>query len=232
MWYHRPMSDEFREAHLEAFIEWLMQGDTTIPFDLHAQDIDDYTFMKRYIPTLIVSSAGGLCPFQAEGYMFDLAFYYRERHGWAELRLAHTHNECYGGGEALYAASTEVPEFRDSRTGEWLQTLLHLVPQLERSPFLYQFPCKKVVQEQEGGVWRPDHDDPYTSIISSWGDTLEEAWNEMHTFHESWGMSSAGMSRAEQESLHEARLATVLPEPVETDNRIFPDPEPVFEILH
>lgn len=225
------MSEEFEQAMKESFLDWLDgAGGEDIPFDMWAVDPSDYRDLQSYVPSLVVASAGGMCPFQAEGLLFNLNFYYRERHGYASLTLAPTQSDCYDVSASLYTAGMEVEEFRDGSF--WVETLFTLIPKLERSKFRYSFPHKRVKFTDEHDVWSAyiDLEDDFSTHRSGWGMTPEEGWEAATKFEVDSYLEEHGWSPAQQRFHHDLILATMLPEPLEVDDREWPEPEPKFEV--
>lgn len=224
------LSKEFEENTKAAFMEWL-NSNGEVDFDMWARDPKDYEFMKQYVPSLVVASAGGMCPFQAEGLLFGFNFYYRERHGWAELRLANAKDECYGGEGVLYSAGCEVEEFRDS--SHWLPTLLELIPQLSRPPFPYLFLHKELKYTDSNDAFTAyvDEADEAMTARTGWANTPEEALEAVKKFEEIAYLTTHGITFEKQKFLHDLMLSTLQEAPANSDERKFPEVEPVFEVL-
>jgi hypothetical protein len=53
------------------------------------------------IPGLIVTSWGGCCPFQADGYFNEFPFYFRARGGFWTLEVANPGSDPVSNGELL-----------------------------------------------------------------------------------------------------------------------------------
>jgi len=179
----KNMSKEFEKKHIESFFELLKNGNTDddLDFDMYARDIADFAWLKEFIPEIIIYSAGGLCPFQAEGYLGEYTFYYRERGGFASLSLAMSKEDCYGASDNLYRSSIEVEEFREGPG--WFSTLMNLIEKLERNSYLYQFQRDEV---DYGTNNNPDDikkklDEEGEVVHGStpaWGFTAEEAFEK------------------------------------------------------
>lgn len=217
-------------------------------FDMYAQDVNEWKWLQQFVPEVIVYSAGGACPFQAEGYLGEFNFYYRERGGSASLNLARSQKESYSAVDSLYCASIEVEEFRPAH--EWLGTFLTLVEQLEKNPYLYQFQADEVVGT--GKVFSKKFDENGNAIHTTaggWGFTEEEAYQNTLEHIESmrsWFMR--GHSRYDRELKKEilepekdwtdedydryVSLRNVQPivVKIEGEDRDYPDVDPVFEV--
>lgn len=222
------MGKEFHENKMKAFKDWV-GGGADVDFDLWSQDPDDWKDLRQFIPSLVIASAGGIVPFQAEGLLFGLNFYYRERHGWASLSLAHTQEECYGPN-VLYSAGEEVEEFRGGLG--WLDSLFNLIPHLEEVEFLYSFPHDELIFEKDHGEGEvhPHPEGGMKSWVSVRGKTQEEAWAKATRFERHPYFDGLGWSEDFQRRIHEAKMATLRNEPREVDERIFPETPPVFEV--
>ena len=96
---------------LGSFETWL-KSDSSLNFDIYAQNPDEWIWLRKIIPNLVVSSAGGSCPFQAEGLLYGLPFYYRERNGWASLSVGES-NGAPPYLDSIYSAGIDCAEFSD-----------------------------------------------------------------------------------------------------------------------
>lgn len=182
------MSKEFEKKHKESFLNLLENVDMNddVEFDLYARDIKDFNWLKEFIPDIVIYSAGGMCPFQAEGYLGEYNFYYRERGGNASLSLATSKNDCYGGADNLYRANIEVEEFREGPG--WFSTLMNLIEKLERNSYLYQFQCDEIDfgpsgNDKENMKKKVDENgNVIHGFKGGWGFTAEEAFKEAVSF--------------------------------------------------
>lgn len=218
------MSEDFDEKKKEAFVAYL-ESDGEIPFDMYSVDLEKSEALQEIFPGLLISSAGGIVPFQAEGLIDGYPFYYRDRHGWASLTIGEKDGEPpYLMDGSLYSAGVETEEFGGG--DNFLKNLTKLIPALERSPFLYHF---------EG--WALDYDtyeNGYTSFrktdmketIYGWGQNVDEAWEYVHKFKEH--MREYGWDEDFQSRKIEAQEIGRVP--VNQDERVFPEPEPVFRV--
>jgi hypothetical protein len=223
------MSEEF-EQHLEkAFQEWIA-SDSELRFDMYAQDLADSKPLQELIPSLVVTSAGGICPFQAEGMLFGLSFYYRERGGWASLRLGQKAEDCYLTAESLFDAGEEVDEFRSGAV--WLDTLINLIPKLEKTVFLYSFPYLTfpLGDFEDLLTVEPGTDPTQISHYYVRAESAAEAFRIASTFEEDAWLTEKGCTSEMQRKWFEARVATMSQIPLKSDERVWPDPLPVFEV--
>jgi hypothetical protein len=220
------MSKKFDAQHRKNAEEYLSASEffSELGFDLYAQDINDWTWLSQLIPGIVVTSAGGIVPFQAEGLLHGLPFYYRERSGWASLSIAGANEPNAYGNTNLYHAGEEVEEFR-SGPG-WVSTLLNLVENLERSPFLYHFEGRDTQTTGEGDEMEV-HTLNAPKTYWGWGHTPEEAFED--TKEISSYLSEHGYSEDFQREMWDAKR--IYPMHTNDDDRIFPDPEPVFAVF-
>lgn len=175
------MSKEFEEKQKEAFVNYLTsyKEGQEIEFDMYARDISDFNWLKEFIPGIVIYSAGGITPFQAQGYLDGFNFYYRERGGVASLNLANSKKECYDLATALYTADIEVEEFREGFG--WFSTLMNLVEKLERTPYRYKFQKDSVDFGSNGTSFVKEFDENGEVVHDStigWGLTADEAFKD------------------------------------------------------
>lgn len=218
------MGKEFEENMRKSFLDYLENGDLEIGYDPYAQELGDWDWLEKMVPGLVISSAGGLCPFQAEGLLQGYPFYYRERHGDAELRLAPKdttgHYLLY---ESLWSSTEEVEEFRNGP--DWVGTLLRLIEKLEKTPYLYEFPAKKLEFSDPS-----DHRTAFATdemeTVFGWGHSVDEAWNDAQKPSEY--LLSRGWSIDDLK--HEWDLRDPSPVPLHLDQRFYPESFPNFEV--
>lgn len=163
-------------------------------------------------PDLQITQAGGVCPFQAEGTLHGLPFYFRYRHAWAELRINGT--DWY---KPLYLAGREFGgEDQGWLDGpDFVALLTELIGNLRRAPIFWRFPG---VQPRDAGVIKAGTPDEF----GAWADTPEQAWADLHQ-PSSW-LREAGLDDAAQAQLVAERQMS--PVTTTVDDRVFPDPDP------
>lgn len=216
------MTTEFEQNKRKAWDEFLKNPSLFYDFDMYAQDLTQWEWLSCLIPGASLTSAGGVVPFQASGLLHGLPFYYRERHGTASLSVAEA-EESASGQQVLYRASEDVEEFR---TGpEWIETLLNLVDRLEKAEFLWQFVGRRVSFKTP-----KDLESMYTSdeqeVYAAWGHDPAAARVEL--MKESAVLARYGWSSETQARYRE--LCQIGLVPVNKDDRVYPSPEPVFEV--
>lgn len=115
---------------------------------MYATDPGWFRDLSERIPGLLVHSAGGMLPFQSEGTLHGFPYYFRYRHGYAQLRVMDPNvNEDEATlFEHLYSAGMD---YGDEYGGildrdEFCTLMITLVPQLERGAFLWEFVGIKV----------------------------------------------------------------------------------------
>lgn len=221
--------EEFQNKKREAFISYLESGDDEgVEFDLYAQNVDSWLWLQELIPGIVVSSAGGVAPFEAQGLLHGHPFYYRDRHGYASLSIGAIDGEApYLGDTTLYGASTETSE--GDGEASFVKNLLKLVPKLERTPFPYEFQGRKIewgnvpIQERKYRVVEGEFDE-FPSV--GWGYFPEEAFQELAKPSEY--LLSRGWTEEIQREIYELRAFS--PVPVKTDERKYPEVDPPFAV--
>lgn len=189
--------------------------------DLYAQDPSDWAFLTEFIPGLKVTSAGGACPFQALGTLQGFPFYLRVRGEWASLNLSAPGTDPVGF-TPLYHAGMEAPFAFGGQ--EFCETMLKLVPKLEKSPFRWEFEGFKLhfPNPKSWDAVRSEEKE----INYGWGATPEEGW--LATQEVSEYLLENGCS--EEVQRHYNELRNISKTPLNQDTRKFPSWEPVFEV--
>lgn len=221
--------EEFQHKKREAFISYLESGDEEeVEFDLYSQNVDSWLWLQELIPGIVVSSAGGIAPFEAQGLLHGHPFYYRDRHGYASLSIGALDGEApYLGDTTLYGASSETEEFAGGES--FVKNLLKLVPKLERTPFPYEFQGRKI-EWGDGGIQARDYRavegefDDFPMV--GWGYFPEEAFQELAKPSEY--LLSRGWTEDIQREIYELRAFS--PKPVKTDERKYPEVDPPFVV--
>ena len=207
----------------KAFRAWL-ETDHQIPFDLYAQNPNNWEWASEIIPGLIISSAGGMFPFQAEGLLQGLPFYYREEYGYASIRVGEEN------GPVPYLDSNYIANIGgipgESRGEYFIHTISLLVPKLEKAPFYWKFKARKLEftddpKNKLGFVVTNEYD-----YVGAWGFTAEEAYKKTALPNERLSERSSAFSAERQKEMWIAK--EVDPTPMNQDNRVFPNPEPHF----
>lgn len=93
-------------------------------------------WLNECLPGTRVAFAGGSAPFQAEGFIRDYPFYYRERHGEAVLKIALPGDDPIIGFN--WASLTTVEDCRDA-DDVWVLTFLRLVEEMDSALFRYKY---------------------------------------------------------------------------------------------
>lgn len=206
----------------ENFKAWIESGGE-VEFDLHAQNIHDWEWLTRYIPGIVISSAGGLVPFEAYGLIHGYPFYFRARHNIARLNVAGFDGNPVSSREVLYTASVECDSWHAREN--FIPLLMKLVPCLDVAPFLWKFECFKV-------QWAEDGRRGYTVTREKdyqigWGSTPEEGFASAQKPSEY--LLSVGWSEEFQKQLWEDQQ--VSSSPSNTDDRAFPERKPDFKVI-
>jgi hypothetical protein len=241
-----PVPDpDFAKKHEDAFMDFLTApgelGDDR-DFDMWAVDPGAWRALSELIPGLIVTSAGGVCPFQSQGTLHGLPYYFKYRHEFASLQVGQAGKDPFS--DYLYHAGFEYGDEGHSIDGlEFGQLMLRLVPALERAPFLWQFQGVSVDIEDAANPSEPRDEignpPPKTNpmdlrvsatehpeVYHGWGITAAEGYAHLHEPSE-W-LVEKGWSEEFQAEMR--RAEAIDPTPLNDDDRVFPDPEPVFEV--
>lgn len=189
--------------------------------DLYQQDPSDWKFLAEFIPGLKITSAGGMAPFQALGTLHGYPFYFRARHEWATLQLSAPGTDPVGW-EHIYYSSSEAPFFVDARV--FCELMLKLVPELKRSPFRWQFEGHKL-HFPDPKKWEAVQSDEKETYYG-WGVNPEEGWSETQKVSEY--LLENGCT--EEVQLEMTKLRDISKIPLNQDDRIFPEVDPVFEV--
>lgn len=221
--------EEFQDKKRETFISYLeSEGDEELEFDLYAQNVDGWRWLQEWIPGIVISSAGGVAPFQAQGLLHGHPFYYKDRHGYAFLNVGELDGEApYLGDTTLYSASVETEEFAGGEN--FVKNLMKLVPELKRTPFPYEFQGRKIewgnesIHARKYRVVEGEFDE-FPTV--GWGYFPEEAFEELAKPSEY--LLSCGWTEEIQREIYE--LKAFSPEPVKTDERKYPDVDPPFTV--
>lgn len=228
------MSEEFDAKKKDALMnifEAAARGEDTshMKFDMYAQDPNDWSWLGELVPGLVVSSAGGLVPFQAEGLLKGHPFYYRERHGQARLNIAELEADNAYLDNCIYTAYADVDEFRCGP--EWITTFLNLVERLKRAPFLYKFEGNEVKfkNPETKGTTQSLEDiyiDDERTVHVAWGDSPEEALEFSYESGKEVLVDHYGWDLAFYNRMVELEARN--PVPLNVDDRVIPDPD--FEV--
>lgn len=150
-------------------------------FDMYAQDVTEWTWLQEFVPGLVIYSAGGVFPFQANGYFGDLHLYFRAEDNYASLRLSRE-KMCFPV-DSLYSSRMNIPEKYEKIGPEWVSYLLTLIERLKKTEFLYSFQENKIDYESETGKFSLDivRDDDCNVVFeeqgsAGWGYTPEQAF--------------------------------------------------------
>lgn len=205
----------------KAFNEWL-ESDGTVPFDLWAQDPGMFPLLSESYPGILVASAGGLVPFQAEGLLDGHPFYYRDEWGFASLKVGLPDGDRpYSYFDTFWAAQLETEAWQEGRDFE--KNLLALLPLLSRSDYLYEFEALKVLWAPEA-QWQWALNAQEREVVLSRGFTPEDAFAKL--YEPSPYLAEKGFRPEEQVKLALAR--EINPAPLNRDERKFPEIDPPF----
>lgn len=187
--------------------------------DLYQQDPSDWDFLAELIPELVVTSAGGYFPFQAQGTLQGFPFYFRARGEWATLHLSAPGDDPVGF-DLLYYAGMSVPF--GFGVQDFCETMLKLVPALQRSPFRWKFSGYKLDLPVKNS-WEAVRTDQ-KEISVGWGHTPEEGWAQTQEISE-YLLEHGCTEEVQRKHLE---LKAVSKTPLNQDTRVFPEVDPVF----
>lgn len=213
------MSEDFREQQKEKFIEYLTQraeertfckehnqkveecddpiicellsgsSDDHEQFDPRAQDINDWAWVQEFAPELIIYSAGGQLPFQAEGFIKGFPFYFRTEDGYASLRVSDSKETLFPPVKSLYSSSITV-ENKGLTGKEWISYLFTLIEKLDKTEKQFFFKANSIDYEAEGEKFGlsvkkekdlTSYDKEFKDIVG-WGNTADKAFEEAKKF--------------------------------------------------
>lgn len=189
--------------------------------DLYQQDPSDWNFLSEVIPGLVITSAGGLAPFQALGTLKGFPFYFRARNEWASLHLS-APGDIPFGTDVLYHAGMDAPFSLSDQ--DFCNLMMQLVSSLEKSPFRWEFEAYKLTMP-ESNSWAAIRT-PEKTVEYGWGATPEEGWAETQLISDY--LLEKGCDEETQKMYLE--LKDISRTPLNEDTRVFPEIEPVFEV--
>lgn len=204
---------------LEDYVRRLKDEDIE-SFNIYKQDPERWRFLTEKIPGLVITSAGGVLPYQAEGTLHGLPFYFRCRHENASIRLVEVGGNAISG-EPLYIANMDAPHMINDE--KFAEIMVELISKLRRSEFRWEFMGRKVNVDKGLKITQTDEEE----ISYGWGYTPEEGFRETQV-HSTY-LLERGFTPEIQDELWRARQLN--PTPVNSDNRNWPDPEPKFEVV-
>lgn len=215
--------EDFDTQKRKAFLNYLENPEVGLDFDLFAQDINKWAWLEEFIPGIIITSAGGSLPFQAEGTILGYPFYYRSEQYSASIKVGSLHGDKpYLPESAIYSARIKNDHYLGGET--FVQDLIRLIPLLDKAPFLYRFPCKEI-KWAEGFTSFEVLDEETT--VAGWGQNPTEAFE--------WAKKPDEWAKTISETLYnmmpfafEAREVSKIP--VNQDTRVFPNVRPDFRV--
>ena len=177
--------------------------------------------IENKVPGLIIARAGGSNPFTAEGVLGDYPFYFKYREsGKSSLRVGPNPVE-----QPLYLSRDFFEPENGLSVESFKELFMRLVARLDVAPFRYEFAGKKISLSGKLNELHITATDEL-EVFRSWGFTAEEAFSKIS--EPSAELSKIGLSEAIQAEIFE--LQSVNPTPINSDERIFPDPQPVFSV--
>lgn len=206
-------SDDDDDPH-GAFYLWVRFSDALIDTDRQLR----MRPLTRAIPGLVLETAGGACPFQAEGTLHGLPFYFRYRSAHATLSLVQAGAEDFDYFAPLYLAGMDFGEEYDGFLSDeqFRDLFTELTGRLARAPRLWEFTGAQV-----GDLAGCPAGTPRT--YGAWGYTPQEALTTLTSKSGTWPESLGEWAD------HVTAMA-LNPATITVDDRVWPDPEPVFTV--
>lgn len=219
--------EEFTKNLIESFFDAVDSdtglGQDGIHFDLWAKPLSAFEWAKEYVPGLVVSSAGGFVPYQAEGLINGFPFYYRAEWDYSSINIGHPDEPApYLWDEALWTAT--INDFEGSTHASFIEALTRLLPKLERTPHLYRFPCHAYEFTGPNGSWEWSINKDDTDYVQGIGMTPEEGYQKAS--EPSAYLAERGFTPERQREFFVAKEPAKTPLAVK--ERKYPSPEPVF----
>lgn len=190
-----------------------------------SKSLEQFEWISGFISGFTVVSAGGICPFQAEGLIDGLPFYYRER-GTITLKVNHKDAENAYGSNVLYFADAEDLD-ENYQPIHWLNTLFNLVENLRPGPYLYEFPSKFVKfndPKDPGSVFADSEE--RIDLVRAWGNSAQEAYENTKRIDPY--LLSKGWTEEVQQNYWKIRDISSVP--LNEDDRIYPEVAPDFSV--
>lgn len=178
---------------------------------------------------LVITRAGGVVPFQAEGFIYDMPFYFRCRHGNVSLRVGGNNGERPYSTRSWYSSFLELNEDYFMDRESFVKIFPEMVKALQKSDFFFGFQyvlrsdvenLSEEEREQYEEVARAQEIGDHVKVFA-FGATAEEAYNNLFTETFSGHLSylSKLMDKSEE-----------FVKPVVDDNRTFTKRIPGVEI--
>jgi hypothetical protein len=210
----------------DAFEEFV-NSDGEVRFDMYAQDIDAWSFLRELIPGIVVSSAGGAGLFQAEGLLNEYPFYFRSETGTASICIATPDGSphLFTGDTLWFGRCDTDGDIFFMSDEDFVRELMKCMKDLKVAPFLWEFRGKDV-------EYHDNH-----NLEAGWTilDKAKEFYGYGQTAEEGYAKASepftdkrflAIMDIPTQKRLWQEQ--EVNPNPVNQDKRVFPAVAPEF----
>lgn len=183
--------------------------------------------LEASIPGLVVESAGGSVPFQSEGTLHSMPYYFRYRGGGASLRLSPVGHDDTHMDTVLYSASLSYGDWLSGSLNpdEFSDLMRQCVVSLSIAPISWKFRGLRVnfKTDSRGNLaFEPTEE---TRFYQGWGYTAEQGYAALHDYLDSFDLTD--------EQLEELKaMECIERQPLNEDDRVFPTVPPVFSVTH
>lgn len=197
------LSDDGATWKIEAFSENALFGTSSMDFDPDMSPASAVFDANRSAALaslteredmreagLIVTRAGGIVPFQAEGFIYDMPFYFRCRSGSVSLRVGSNDGKPPYGGRGWYSSFLELDDENDFMDREkFVKIFPEMVKALQKNDFFFGFQyvlrsdvenLSEEEREHYEEVARAQKHGDCTEVFA-FGATAEEAYNNLFT---------------------------------------------------
>lgn len=164
------------DAWEDELSQFLNSPEVLVGTNMYTTDIHEWEHLQAAVPTLIISSAGGFVPFQAEGFLHGFPFYMRAEEGQASLSVSPVPGEPPYSADPRNLYSSLV--YSDSYSIQDFQMfepyLMVLIDRLAPPPMRWEFPYVEPVYDKETQKYLPGNEE--NGVHIGWGETPEEGW--------------------------------------------------------
>jgi len=213
---------EGSDSFFEKFMKYGVDDESRI--DL-SKSLSEFEWLSEFVPELTIACAEGMEPFQAEGLVKGLPYYYKSRGSSTILRVNHEGASDAYSSVSLYSSS--LSDFGDEYCGGfWLNNLLNLVEGLERSPYLYEFMARSVVVDSRSSEEVEFVPGLRDNLMRAWGFSEVDAYRRV--LDGCWSFPAGSWGTDVKKRFVEALDVSSVS--LNDDDRVFPDVVPDFSL--